>query len=202
MKENFRLGALFKFGIVAEVDSKRAWVRVTLPDADHLMTPWLPVLQAKTLRDKSYCLPDVGEHVAVLLDARVEEGVVLGALYSTVDLPPIESNQKSCIRFEDGAQIEYDREQHELKIQGGVKKILIEAQAELVLKAGEKLILEVPDAELHGNLTVHKTLTCSGAATINGTISASDLKVQGRSFLLHSHSVVPNNVTTGPPNII
>ena len=69
-------GASFKFGTVSAVDAKTCRVRVRLPDYDNLRTAWLPVLQAKTLRDKHYHLPDLGEHVVVLLDGRGEDGVV------------------------------------------------------------------------------------------------------------------------------
>ncbi len=109
-------GATFKFGTVSAVDEKTCRVRVRLPDYDNLRTLWLPVLQWKTLRDKHYHLPDIGEHVVVLLDGRGEDGVVLGAIYSSADLPPVASGDKHHVRFDDGTSIDYDRAAHKLAI--------------------------------------------------------------------------------------
>lgn len=109
-------GATFKFGTVSAVDSTTCRVRVRLPDYDNLRTYWLPVLQRKTQDDKDYHLPDIGEQVVVLLDERGEDGVVLGAIYSSVDVPPVESSDKRHVRFSDGTTVDYDRAQHKLSV--------------------------------------------------------------------------------------
>ena len=132
-------GASFKFGTVSAVDAKTCRVRVRLPDYDNLRTAWLPVLQAKTLRDKHYHLPDLGEHVVVLLDGRGEDGVVLGAVYSSSDPAPVASGDKHHVRFDDGAEMEYDRASHQLTVKGGIQKVVVEVGADILLKAGAKV---------------------------------------------------------------
>ncbi|WP_159195555.1 phage baseplate assembly protein V, partial [Escherichia coli] len=76
--------------------------------------------------NKDYWLPDMGEQVEVLLDNNGEDGVVLGAVYSTVDTAPVASRDKRYVQFSDGAAFEYDRSTHQLTINGGIEKIVIE----------------------------------------------------------------------------
>lgn len=199
---------VFKFGVVAEIDTSSCRVRVCLPDHDNLYTSWLPVLQTKTLRDKYYCLPDIGEHVVLLLDQRAEDGVVLGAVYSQTDQPPPSNNNQHYVRFEDGTEIIYDRVEHALTVKGGIQKIVIEAAAEVVLKA-PKLTLDVAQTEFTGNVTVQKKLIYQGGATgsgstqISGHLSATSLSartgltIQGRPFSLHTHLTAQG--PSGPP---
>lgn len=117
MNETFNEAApTLKFGTVSAVDEQTMRVRVRLPDLDNLRTDWLPVLTRKSLRDKDYWLPDVGEHVAVLLDANGDDGVVLGAIFSDVDTVPVVSRDKWHRKFHDGTTIEYDRSTHKLSV--------------------------------------------------------------------------------------
>jgi phage baseplate assembly protein V len=86
--------ATFRTGLVVAVDERRVRVKVRVPDLDNLETGWLMVLAGKAQDDKEYWLPDEGEQVAVLLDMRGEDGLVLGAVYSEVDAPPVVSRDK------------------------------------------------------------------------------------------------------------
>jgi len=106
---------MLKFGVVVAVDEKSAKARVQIPDLDGITTFWLPVLQKKTKDDKEYWLPDIGEHVAVLFENETD-GVVLGAIYSDVDTPPVQNKDLYHVRYSDGAEIEYDRKNHTLKV--------------------------------------------------------------------------------------
>ncbi len=173
-------GASFKFGTVSAVDAKTCRVRVRLPDYDNLRTLWLPVLQSKTLRDKHYHLPDLGEHVVVLLDGRGEDGVVLGAIYSSADTPPVASGDKHHVRFEDSAEVEYDRTSHQLTVIGGIEHVVVEVGTDILLKAGTRVTLDVPEAEVTGNLLVKGKLTYQGgmAGSGGGTAAAITGNVQ------------------------
>jgi len=103
---------VYRRAIVEAVDAATARVRVRFPDADAMVSWWLEVLQQRTLGDRSYWMPDVGEAVAVLMDERDEAGVVLGAIYSAADPPPVTSADKSHTVHKDGAVFEYDRATH------------------------------------------------------------------------------------------
>ena len=77
MNDTFdEFGASLKFGTVSA--SKPGFARVRLPGLDNMRTMWLPIAYPKTLQDQCCWTYDNGEHVAVLLDARGEDGVILG----------------------------------------------------------------------------------------------------------------------------
>ncbi len=107
---------MLKFGIVTNIDEKQAKARVQFQDNDGIPSYWLPVLQAKTLKDKFYILPDIGEQVVCLMDENLEDGVILGAIYSDADTCPVISKDKCKIKFQDDTEIEYDRVEHVLNI--------------------------------------------------------------------------------------
>lgn len=200
-------GASVKFGTVSA--SRPGFARVRLPDFDNMRTMWLPIAYPKTKDDQCCWTYDNGEHVAVLLDSRGEDGVILGAVYSSADTPPITDPNKFAIRFKDGALLEYDRNSHVLTV-SGVQKVVVEASAEILLKADAKVTVDTPEAEFTGNLTVQKKLTYLGGmsgkgdaggagAEIDGgiKINTGDLEVQGKKFLPHTHAN-PEGGDVGP----
>lgn len=179
MMEAFReAGVTLKFGTVSA--SRPGFARVRLPDTDNMRTMWLPIAYPKTLEDQCYWTYDPGEHVAVLLDAQGEDGVILGAIFSDADTPPVTDKDKFGIRFKDGAELEYDRATHTLSVKG-VQKVIVEAGTSILLKAGTKVTVDAPNTEFTGNVVVKGKLTyqggldgSGGAATIEG-----DVKVAG-----------------------
>ena len=54
---------MLKFGIVTNINPALAQARVQFAE-DDILSYWLPILQQKTLKDKFYAIPDIGEHVA------------------------------------------------------------------------------------------------------------------------------------------
>ena len=111
------MGAIpYRVGIVDAQNLATGRVRVTFLGRDHLQSWWLPVLAPKTQSDKAYWMPDLGEQVVCLMDEHDEDGCVLGAIYSTVDTPPVSSADKFHASFKDGAAFEYDRAAHALSI--------------------------------------------------------------------------------------
>jgi len=110
-------GAVFRTGVVAELRPADARVRVRFPDRDNLLSWYLPVLSAKTQNDKFFRMPDLGEQVVCFMDALDEDGVVIGAIYSSVDtvpsvVTPGDENDVDHVTYADGTVIEYDRAAH------------------------------------------------------------------------------------------
>ncbi|EAO2687535.1 phage baseplate assembly protein V [Salmonella enterica] len=181
-------GVTRQTGIISDIDETVVRVRVTLPECDNLRSNWLPVLQRNTQDNKDYWLPDIGEQVEVLLDENGEDGVVLGAVYSTVDTAPLASRDKRYVQFSDGAAFEYDRELHQLTINGGIEKIVIEVKestrltsprvevkAQQVLVTAETVSVEATDVSVEAssvgvnaqNVTVDAPLsTFTGDVTV------------------------------------
>lgn len=166
---------MLRFGVVTGIDEARGMVRVQYADMDREVSYWLAVLKAKTLRDKAYWMPDIGEHVAVLIDENAVEGVVLGAIYSEADSVPVSNKDKAHIRFEDGTEIEYDRKGHVLRVS---------SEKEILLKARNKIVIQAPiirmlgsspadiafegDFRLIGNLYVEGNIHATGSIIDEG----------------------------------
>ncbi|MCS3806689.1 phage baseplate assembly protein V [Chromobacterium alkanivorans] len=166
MNDTFdEFGASLKFGTVSA--SKPGFARVRLPDLDNMRTMWLPIAYPKTLQDQCCWTYDNGEHVAVLLDARGEDGVILGAVYSDADKPPVTDPNKFAVRFKDGALLEYDRGTHVLTVTG-VQKVVVQADAEILLQAGAKVTVSTPEAEFSGNVLVKGKLVGQGGMAVSG----------------------------------
>ena len=126
--------ATLRFGFVTAVDAATHRARVRLPDLDDLETHWLPVLLPRTHRDRFEHLPDVGDHVALLLDPHGENGVILGAIYSARDPSPGGTPDITRARFADGTAIEYDRAAHRLTVHS-VGDIEIVSDTHITLRA-------------------------------------------------------------------
>ena len=100
---------MLKFGIVTNINPTLAQARVQFAE-DDILSYWLPILQQKTLKDKFYAIPDIGEHVACFMDENSEEGVILGAIYSSADTTPAISKTQLMIKFEDESFIQFNKE--------------------------------------------------------------------------------------------
>lgn len=127
-------GVTLRFGFVSDIDEQAHRVRVWLPDLQ-LKTWWLAPLLAGSRGDRHYQLPDLDEHVAVLLDARGEAGVVLGSLYSARDAAPVTGGaDRHHVCYKDGTTIDYDRRTHRLTVHC-VGDIEIVSDTHIVLRA-------------------------------------------------------------------
>lgn len=104
------------YGYVSAVDETTGRARVRLEDMDNFETYWLPIPQRRVQVDQAVDWLDVGDYVGLLLDESGEQGIILGAFYSSKNPPPVTSKDLYYRRFADGAVIEYDRSQSHLQI--------------------------------------------------------------------------------------
>lgn len=127
-------GVTLRYGFVTALDEAAHTIRAQIPDLE-IETWWLPVLAPGSRGDKHYGLPDIGEHVAVLLDRRGETGVCLGCIYSQRDPAPVTgAPDRHHIRFADGTTIDYDRRTHKLGVHC-VGDIEIASATHIILRA-------------------------------------------------------------------
>ncbi|MGH7879105.1 MAG: phage baseplate assembly protein V, partial [Candidatus Binataceae bacterium] len=173
----------FRVGIVQLQDVAGCRVRVTFPDRDQMQSWWLPVVVAKTQNDKGYYLPDVGEQVVCLMDRKDEDGAVVGAIYSAVDVPPpAMSADKLHWSAKDGAVFEYDRAKHALaitlpssgtlNITANGAKISIDASGNVNVVAGG--LINLGSGTLIGVARLGDAVTCPAG---KGTITSASMKV-------------------------
>ncbi len=186
-----------RFGFVTALDETGCRVRVQFPDLDGLESFWLPVLRPKTHQDKHYCLPDINEQVACLLDGAGEEGVVLGAVFG--DRDPAQGGGPDVfeIRFGNGDVLRHNRADGSWFIQCA-GPVTVEAGGPVVVKA-PSVTLDTPQTTCTGNLTVQKVLTIQGGGggtsttitgnvSVNGSINASGSIIDaGGNTNHHSH---------------
>ena len=78
-----------RFGVVSSVDSKSACARVAL-QPEGVLSGWLPVLSPWVGAGWGLvCPPSPGDQVMVLAqEGNAEHGVIIGAAFSTTQLPP------------------------------------------------------------------------------------------------------------------
>ncbi|MBI9092725.1 MAG: phage baseplate assembly protein V [Desulfobacterium sp.] len=112
-----RFNHFVRVGVVVSTKPETGTVRVQFMDADGMVSHDLPALVPKTMEDKHYHMPDVGEQVlAIFLPLGLEQGFVLGSFYSNSDQVPVQDQNLHHVRFKDGTTVDYDRARHLLKI--------------------------------------------------------------------------------------
>nr|WP_314740863.1 phage baseplate assembly protein V [uncultured Haemophilus sp.] len=114
--QTHNFGATYQEGIVSAIDPKSHKVRCKIPALEDLETAWLSFLTPNAGGNQFYCLPDVGELVAILLDARGEGGCVLGAIYNEQDPTPVVNGEIWLKKFKNGTTIQHDRKSGDLTI--------------------------------------------------------------------------------------
>lgn len=137
---------MLRFGIVSQIDPINVQARVNFED-DESTSFWLPIIQTKTLKDKFYAIPDIGEQVACLMDENSEDGVILGAIYSTEDVSSTQSEKQLSVNLEDGSYINADKENQTLTVAFSKMKLIgnIEHEGTFTNTAGIKSNADITD---------------------------------------------------------
>ena len=137
---------MLRFGIVSQIDPINVQARVSF-EGDESTSYWLPILQTKTLKDKFYAMPDIGEQVACLMDENSEDGVILGAIYSAEDVSTTQSEKQLSVNLEDGSYINVDKENKTLTVAFSKMKLIgnIEHEGTFTNTAGIKSNADITD---------------------------------------------------------
>jgi phage baseplate assembly protein V len=176
------LNQIVRVGLVVAVFPDKGTVRVTLPDRDGVVTQELPVMVRKAQEDKFYALPDIDEQVlCVFLPYGLEQGFVLGAMYSKQDTVPVSSKDKCHMSFKDGTYLEYDRDTHLLTadVKGNVN----------VVATGVATV-QAPQINLIGNISA---VNSGGGA--QSVIDTPNFETKGGAVKLASQGTVQKIVT-------
>ncbi|MGH8350857.1 MAG: phage baseplate assembly protein V [Pseudomonas sp.] len=158
-----------EYGEVSGLDYQGCRIRVRLDDRDGVESFWLNVPQRNTQgTQRRPILPELGEQVAVLLDADGVGGVYLGGIYSTAEPPPVVDEDTDFVRYSDGTVVTYDRAGGvmaldcvgALRLKCG-RNITVEAGEPVVVKA-PSATLDIPQVTLNGNLQVNGDINATG----------------------------------------
>lgn len=88
----YRQNAGVKRGLVIERDPAKMKVRVRFDDEDETESMWIDVLAASAGSVKSFMMPNEQDEVWCMLDAKGEDGCVVGSKYNDKDVPPSDDN--------------------------------------------------------------------------------------------------------------
>ena len=91
-KGEYQNNPVAKKMIVTERDPAKMRVRAKIEDEDDIETYWLDILSSSSSSTKSFNMPDEGDEVWAMVDAKGEEGFVVGSRYNDVDTPPNDTN--------------------------------------------------------------------------------------------------------------
>ncbi|ANJ91335.1 phage baseplate protein [Pasteurella multocida] len=181
--------ATYQEGIVSQTDPQTHRIKVTIPALEDLETAWLPFATPFAGRNQFYALPDKGELVAMILDARGENGYVLGAIYNTKDPTPITESEIWLQKFANGTEISHNRKTGDVIVKTSGKVTVTASQA----------IINAP-TEINGDTTVNGTFHASGKITSDTEVSAPSVKQGNVSLGSHVHSGVESgNKRSGQP---
>ena len=126
-----RLSNVVMLGQVAELDAKKARVRV---QAGPILTAWLPFATVRAGLDRTWHAPEPGEQVVLVAPCGdLNQAVVVGSLYRDAYPPPSDSADISRTEWQDGAALAYDRQLHHWR---------------LSVPAGGKIVLEVGPSKI------------------------------------------------------
>lgn len=163
------MGIELEYGEISAVDYPTCRVRVRLDDRDGVESYWLHVPQRNTQgTQRRPLMPELGEQVAVLLDADGVGGVYLGGIYSTAEPPPVVDEDTDYVRFSDGTVSTYDRAAGVMTLDC-VGALLVKCGRNITVEAGEAVVikassatLNIPQVTLKGNLQVDGNIDATG----------------------------------------
>lgn len=177
-------------GIVKEQDFTLGRVRVTFPDLDDLESYWLQVIHRRSKDDQHVDMPDIGEHVACVMDANHEDGFVVGAAYSERDtMPDGMTADLHYRRYKDDTVIVYDRAAHKLtatfpdgatlEYDAAASKALVDTPGSVEVNAGTTIEATAGESikGTVGGTTLEATPAALDITTVTATINATALNV-------------------------
>lgn len=172
-----------EYGEVTALDHKTCRLRVRLDDRDGLQTYWLQIPQRNTQgTQRRPLMPELGEQVAVLLDADGVGGVYLGGIYSTAEPPPVVDEDTDYVRYSDGTVVAYDRAAGVMTLDC-VGDVVLKCAGSITIEAGQSVWVKSPSMTLDVlQVTLNGDLQVIGSIEATGTI----LDVGGNSNH-HSH---------------
>lgn len=170
------------YGEVSAIDYPSCRIRVRLDDRDGLQTYWLNIPQRNTQGTKRRPLmPELGEQVAVLLDADGVGGVYLGGIYSTAEPPPVGDEDTDYVRFSDGTVSTYDRKAGVMRLDC-VGALIVECGGNVTVDSGGPVVLKAPSAILDV-----QQVTLNGDLQVNGNVNATGVVMDVGGNSNHHH---------------
>lgn len=189
---------MLRFGNITEFDPAKGYARVRFLD-DEIVSDWLQVIVSNSLQNKYFHSFDVNEQVACLMDENLEDGVVLGAVFSDSISPDGGSKDIVRVKFSDDSSIEYNRATHEYNID--IKgKINIKSDSEVNIETQvAKIDAEMVDITAT-NISITGETEIDGDLNVTGDITATNVKAGTIDLKTHVHAgVAAGGASTAVP---
>ena len=215
-----RIAGATRHGVVEQIDHSGNRVRIR---TGQMLTDWLPMSHGRAGATRDWDPLTIGEQVTLQCPSGdLSQARLLPSLNSDNAQPPAGYSKDNTIReYPDGARWEHNHATSE-------SRLTVPAGGSIVLTAGESsitikndtitiktphIVLDAPDTDATGNLTVHDLLSyLSGmagrgrvgrhAAAIQGDIIHHDGVMQSNGVVVHTHThtgVHAGDNTTGAP---
>lgn len=201
---------MIKYGQISDVDYAKNRVRVAFED-DGITSDWLAVIVPQTATNSWYFSPQLGDFVACIMDERLENGVVLGAIYAGDTAPKEGGEGLYSVVFEDGSKVVFDANDGSLSVEttGSVsvkaEEVTIESAKTVTVKGPNGITLD-GDTTVRGGLSVTQNAFFNGDIGLDGGLSAqgvlqsgTDVTALGKSLVTHIHTAPSGGGPTTPP---
>jgi phage baseplate assembly protein gpV len=151
----------FMVALVAEIDVAHCKARVTLPEYSNVKTWWFRVGVSKSMNDKHYWMPEIGEQVLVWCGQYLEEGVIGPAWFNQKDQPCLGADpshaKKTHYHWDDQTWVEYDKGTSEFRFvlsQGA--KFTVNVGESILYMDSSRIRLQAPTVEIlaEGNVVI------------------------------------------------
>jgi len=121
---------MLKFGTVCELQEANGRARVEFEE-DGITSAFLPIVFPSSTADQYRQMPAINAQVACIMDENLEDGAIIGAIYSAAATPSnFESSERGVI-FGDGSKATYKNGVITIK---GASKVVIEGAAKVSIK--------------------------------------------------------------------
>lgn len=204
-----RLANLVRIGTVETVDYPAKKVRVRV---GKILTGWITWGTDSAEGDLDWSPYETGEQVMMLApNGELATAVVICALNRDAAPPPKDAAHVHYRKFKDGAEIEYNRNSHTLRVEGVANVHIIGTNETKVVcktarvEASDSVTLQTPETTCTGNLTVDGDHRVKGDTKVDGNVDC-DKTVKAKvdcisgtvSGKLHIH-MPGGRKRTGPP---
>jgi phage baseplate assembly protein V len=190
-----------KRGIVVDRDPTKQKIRVQFDDEDGVVSHWIDVLASAGGSTKTYMMPDMGDEVWCALDAKGEDGCLMGVKYNAQNAPPFGSNDDIGLVWPGGF----------FHLNKGSGAVTVQTDGAVVINSGGAVTIEsgkTVNVESAGAMTIKSggSVTIESSGTVK--IDAASIKLESGSLThngidigsLHAHKFVKAGVeVSGPP---
>jgi phage baseplate assembly protein gpV len=159
------MSSILIYGTITKVYPSEGLAVVNFDDRD-IASKKLPIIYPRTFKDQVSDPMEEGEHVACVMDSNLEDGVILGAIYSQADVPPDAAGANITVRkYKDGTIFKYDRTANEYSIKNGTTEFVFNKNTGFKLKKGSEDLAKLINDTLDGIIALTVTASPTGGPT-------------------------------------